>query len=213
MSKTVNIPENAPYVNALMLQMIRGVEEVMGKNGLNAVLRASGLSRYIDNPPPNNLEGDVTTKEYALLNQAIEEFTGRAGKGMLQRIGRSAFRWGVQEQSAIMGLAGLALKALPYRLRKRAILLALRKGLMDAVSFGSIDVTEEDGVLVFTDYACVICHTRHSETAVCHQYIGSLSEAMVYATGKSYQNFDIVETHCKAKGDGFCRFEIRDKNS
>ncbi len=211
-SKRVIIPENAAYVNALLLQMLRGVEEVLGRNGLNAVLRASGLERYIDNPPPNNLEEGILAREYAQLNAAVEEFTGRAGKGMLQRIGRSSFRWAIQEQSAVMGLAGVALKALPQRLRMRAILLAIRKGLMDSVPFGKIEVKEENGVLVFTDYACVICHTRHDEKPICHQYIGTLSEAMAYATGKDVREFEVVETHCKAQGEDFCRFEIRTKS-
>jgi len=208
--ETVTLPEDAPYVNALLLQMLRGVEDVLGSNGLHAVLRASDLSRYINNPPHNNLESGVEAREYARLNAAIEEFTGRAGKGMLKRIGRSSFRWGIKEQSAVMGLAGIALKALPSRLRKRAILLGLRKGLMDVVEYGLVDVQDVDGVMVYTDYACTICHTRHADHAICHLYAGTLGEAMVYATGKDFREFDIVETHCKAKGDGFCRFEIRD---
>ncbi len=208
-SLRVQIPENAPYVNALLLQMLRGVEEVLGQNGLNAVLRSSGLERYIGNLPPNNLEEGVMAKEYAQLNEAVESFTGRAGKGMLQRIGRSSFRWAIHEQTAVMGLAGVALKALPQRLRMRAILLAIRKGLMDSVKFGKIDVKEESGVLIFIDYACVICHTRHDEKPICHLYIGTLSEAMAYATGKEPHSFQIVETHCKAKGHDYCRFEIR----
>lgn len=209
--KPVDLPEDAPYVNALLLQMLRGVEEVLGENGLNAVLRTSGLGRFVDNPPPNNLESGVLAREYANLNLAIEDFTGRAGKGMLQRIGRASFRWGIKEQAAVMGLAGIALKALPQRIRKRAILLGLRKGLMDIVDYGLVDVKDEAGVLVYTDYACTICHTRHSETPVCHLYKGTLGEAMAFATGKDFRDFEIIETHCKASGDGFCRFEIRDK--
>ncbi|MBP6471889.1 MAG: 4-vinyl reductase [Chloroflexi bacterium] len=207
----VQLAEDTPYVNAMLLQMIKGVEEVMGVNGLNAVLRLSGLERYIDNPPPNNLEFGVTAREYAGLNEAIEKFTGRAGKGMLQRIGRSSFRWGVKEQSAVMGLAGIALKVLPQQLRKRAVLLGVRKGIMDTVEYASIDVKEENGALIFTDYACVSCHLRHSDRPVCHLYVGSLQEAMTYATGKSFQEFEVVETHCIAQGDDFCRFEIRDR--
>jgi predicted hydrocarbon binding protein len=207
----VELTEDTPYVNAMLLQMMRGIEDVMGQNGLNAVLRLSSLERYVDNPPPNNLEFGVLAREYARLNEAIEEFTGRAGKGMLKRIGRSSFRWGVQEQSAVMGLAGIALKALPQRLRKRAVLLGMRKGIMDTVSYASIEVKDEDGVLVFTDYACVSCHMRHAAEPVCHLYAGSLQEAMVYASGKGSQDFEVVETHCRAMGHDFCRFEIRDK--
>lgn len=210
--KRVDIPEDAPYVNALFWQMLQGVEEVLGENGLNAVLRSSGLGRYIGNPPENNLESDVMAREYARLNEAIEQFTGRAGKGMLQRIGRASFRWGIKEQAALMGLANIALKALPQRLRKRAILLGLRKGLMDLVDFGLVDVRDEGGVMVYSDYACTICHTRHSDDiSICHLYAGTLGEAMAYATGKDFREFEIVETHCRARGHECCRFEIRDR--
>lgn len=209
--KPVELPEDTPYVNAMLLQMMWGIEEVMGNHGLNSVLRLSKLDRYVDNPPPNNLEFGVLAREYASLNEAIEQFTGRAGKGMLKRIGRSSFRWGVKEQSSVMGLAGIALKALPQRLRKRAVLLGMRKGIMDTVDYASIEVKDEDGVLVFIDYACVSCHMRHTEDAICHLYAGSLQEAMAYATGKDFQDFEVIETLCRAKGDGVCRFEIRDK--
>ena len=70
---------------------------------------------------------------------------------------------------------------------------------------------DEDGVFIFTDYACVICHTRQSETPICHMYVGTLSEAMAYATGKDFREFEVVETHCRSLGDGYCRFEIREK--
>lgn len=209
--KGVDIPQDAPYVNALLLQAMRGIEEVLGTNGLNAVLRTSGLGRFVDAPPPNNLASQVLAREYAQLNAAIEAFTGRAGKGMLRRIGRSSFRWGVQEQAAVMGIAGIALKVLPMQLRKRAILLALRKGLMDVVSFGRVDVGEEDGVFIYSDYACTICHTRHSDDPICHLYVGTLTEAMAYATGRDIRTFEVVETLCRAKGDPCCRFEIRDR--
>ncbi|MCP4359979.1 MAG: hypothetical protein GY796_18385 [Chloroflexi bacterium] len=207
----VEIAEDAPYVNALLFQTMLGIEEVLGKNGLKVVLQSSGLQRYVDNPPPNDLGFGAEAREFAYLNAAIEEFTGRAGKGMLQRIGRSGFQWGIKEQSGAMGLAGLALKALPRRLRMRAVLLGLRKGLMDNVPYGLIDVRDEGGMFVFTDYACVICHTRHDDKSLCHMYVGTLSEAMAYATGKNFREFEVVETHCRARGDGYCRFEIREK--
>ncbi|MCP5096896.1 MAG: hypothetical protein GY943_15210 [Chloroflexi bacterium] len=208
----VEIPEDAPYVNALLLQVMRGIEDVLGANGLKAVLQSSGLDRFVDNPPTNDLDSTVLAREYAQLNAAVEEFTGRAGKGMLQRIGRSSFQWGIKEQAAVMGLAGIALKALPQRLRKRAILLALRKGLMDLVSYGSVDVREKGNVLIYSDYACTICHTRHHDHSICHLYIGTLSEAMSFATGKSFREFEVIETLCRAKGDPCCRFEIRNRS-
>lgn len=79
MNERINLPPDTPYVNALLLQALTGIEEVLGTNGLNAVLQSSGLQRYVGNPPPNDLGQGVLVREYALLNQAVQEFTDRGG--------------------------------------------------------------------------------------------------------------------------------------
>ena len=48
--------ENAVIVNALVRQALVAAQEVMGENGLNAVLRASGLERFVGNFPPDNFD-------------------------------------------------------------------------------------------------------------------------------------------------------------
>ena len=78
--------EDDVIVNALVRQALSSTQEVMGENGLNAVLRASGLDRFIGNFPPNDLAPGIKTADYARLNQAIEDFYGRGGRGMLRRI-------------------------------------------------------------------------------------------------------------------------------
>ena len=145
-AERIELPEDLHYVNALLLQTMIGIEEVLGKHGLNAVLANSGLERYVDNPPPNDLGHDVLAREFAPLNAAIEEFTGRAGKGMLRRIGRSAFDWAAKEQIKTMGLANLALKALPQKLRMQAILAGIKKGLVNNLDYSKIDIAFQDGV-------------------------------------------------------------------
>jgi len=42
-------PEEAVIVNALVRQALVSAKEVMGENGLNAVLRSVGLERFIGN--------------------------------------------------------------------------------------------------------------------------------------------------------------------
>ena len=44
------------YPNKFGRIMIQSLEEVMGKNGLNAILNLAGLNHYIDNYPPDNLD-------------------------------------------------------------------------------------------------------------------------------------------------------------
>lgn len=201
----MNAREDAVIINSLVRQALISAQEVMGDNGLNAVLRASGLERFIDNFPPSNLEPAIQTSRYARFNQAIEEFYGRAGKGMLRRIGKASFQYGVREQAALLGVAGVALKLLPERQRIKFIL----NGVVDALKKSNAQVdawVDESGQrLAYVDATCAICHSRHAETPICYLYLGSLGEAVKWATGKEH---DMVETHCMAKGDSYCRFEV-----
>ena len=199
--------EDATIINSLVRQALTSAQEVMGDNGLNAVLRTSGLERFVGNFPPNNLEPSIQASQYAHLNQAIEEFYGRGGKGMLRRIGKASFQYGLREQSALLGVAGVALKLLPEKQRIKFIL----NGMADALKKSNPEVNawidESGDRLAYIEATCAICHSRHSETPICYLYIGSIAEAVHWATGKEYE---IRETHCLAKGDEYCRFEIGD---
>lgn len=201
----MNAREDAVIINSLVRQALASAQEVMGDNGLNAVLRAAGLERFIGNFPPNNLEPSIQTSQYAKLNQAIEDFYGRAGKGMLRRIGKASFQYGVREQAALLGVAGVALKLLPERQRIKFILNGVGDALKKSNPQVNVWVDEAGDRIAYVDASCAICHSRHSETPICYLYIGSLGEAVKWATGREHE---LVETHCMAKGDPYCRFEV-----
>ncbi|MBI4731393.1 MAG: hypothetical protein HY781_04575 [Chloroflexi bacterium] len=198
-------PEEAVIVNALVRQALVSAQEVMGENGLNAVLRSVGLGRFIGNFPPNDTNPGIKTTEYARFNEAIESFYGRGGKGMLRRIGKASFQYGVREQGALMGVAGAALKLMPARSRIKFVL----NGMVNALKKTNPQVNawvEEDGDrIAYCESTCAICLGRHSDQPVCHLYVGSVGEAVRWATD---QDYEIVETHCVARGDAYCRFEV-----
>ena len=197
--------EDAMIINSLVRQALTSMQEVMGDNGLNAVLRTSGLERFIGNFPPNNLEPSIQASQYAKLNEAIEQFYGRGGKGMLRRIGKASFQYGVREQSALLGVAGVALKLLPEKQRIKFIL----NGMADALKKSNREVNawvdETGDRLAYIESTCAICNGRHSTDPICYLYVGSIAEAVHWATGKDYV---ITETHCIAKGNEYCRFEV-----
>ncbi|MCJ7432880.1 MAG: 4-vinyl reductase [Anaerolineales bacterium] len=198
--------DDAVIVNALVRQALVSAQEVMGENGLNAVLRTSGLERYVGNFPPDNLEPGIQSLEYARLNQTIEEFYGRGGRGMLKRIGKASFQYGVREQASLLGVAGVALKLLSEKQRIKFILNGMANALKK--SNAQVNAWVEDGdMLAYLDATCAICHGRKSAEPVCHLYIGSITEAVHWATGETRE---IIETHCMAKGDPYCRFEVGD---
>ncbi len=201
-------PEKWLFTNALMRQAILAIGEVMGERGLKVVLRQVGMERYVDELPPNDLEQGVSTTEYAALNQAVEEFYGRAGKGMLKRIGRASFHYGVEEQTALMGVAGAALKLMPQKTRIKFILTQTAKSLMDVNDETYIEVQETPEGFVFADFTCGVCCGRKAEHPICHLYIGSISEAVKWATGHDYE---VREIECRAMGAEACRFLVAER--
>jgi predicted hydrocarbon binding protein len=192
-------------VNGIVRQALVSAQEVMGENGLHAVLRSCGLERYVNQLPPNDTNPAIKTSDYARVNQAIEEFYGRAGKGMLIRIGKASFQYGLREQSALLGVAGVAIKLLPTKQRIKFIL----NGMADALKKSNAEVdawVEETGeTIAYIDRTCAVCWGRTHEKSICHLYVGSITEAVLWATGTEYQ---VTETHCMAKGDPYCRFEV-----
>jgi hypothetical protein len=197
--------QDAMIVNALVRQALTSSQEVMGDNGLNAVLRTSGLERFIGNFPPDNLEPSISAAQYARLNEAIETFYGRGGRGMLRRIGKASFQYAVREQAALLGLAGVALKLLPERQRIKFILNSMAGALKKSNPQVEAWVDDSGERIAYMESTCGICYGRQSEVPICYLYIGSIGEAVQWATGKEYQ---IIETHCLAKGDPYCRFEV-----
>jgi predicted hydrocarbon binding protein len=188
-----------------MRQALIASEEVMGANGLHAVLRTSHLERFIDNLPPNDLEPSIKSSEYAALLQAIEDFYGRASKGMLRRIGKASFQYGVREQAALLGIAGVALKLLPEKQRIKFILNGLANALKKTNPAVDAWVDEQGDTIAYIEKTCGICWGRQSDQPICHLYVGTVGEAVLWATGVERE---VVETHCLAKGDEYCRFEI-----
>lgn len=197
--------EDAVIVNALVRQALIASEEVMGENGLKVVLNSAGLGRFVGNYPPDNLDPGIQASDYARLNQAIENFYGRGGRGILKRIGKASFQYGINEQPALMGLAGIALKALPHKQRIKFVLSSVADALKKSNPQVDAWVGDDAGKIFFAETTCGVCNGRTSDKPICYLMLGSLTEAVLWATGDMY---DIRETACLAMGDDYCRYEV-----
>lgn len=194
--------------NAALYVLFAAIADVMGENGLKSILRMGGLARYIDNLPPNNTELGVKFSEYGAAQQAIEDFYGpRGARAMLVRIGRALFRYTLEEQPAVLGLAGLALKALPTGVRVKLILQKIVSSANDTMNMPShLEETDEAYIFVAEDSPSRWRPSRSKPG--CYVTIGTYQEALRWATGKT---FKIEEFTCLATGDDACRFRIYKK--
>jgi predicted hydrocarbon binding protein len=194
--------------NATLRVLLEAIEEVMGANGTKAVLNAGGLSNYIDNYPPKDLKMRATFEEYGATQQAVEDFYGpRGARAMLLRIGRATFQFGLRDQPAILGLAGVALKALPEKRRMKLILERLAKAAKERVNQPT-SVREEEDAFYFIVDECP-CHWRPPhDKPCCFVTVGTLMEAMAWVTGKLHK---VEEVACIANGASNCVYRIAKK--
>ena len=159
--------EDAVIINSLVRQALTSMQEVMGEHGLNAVLKSCGLDRFAGNFPPNDLEPSIHASQYAQLNQAIEDFYGRGGRGMLRRIGKASFQYGVREQAALLGVAGVALKVMPQKERIKFILNGMANALKKSNPEVDAYLDDSDGKLAYVESTCAICNGRQSDISIC----------------------------------------------
>lgn len=200
--------EDKMMANATLRFLFMAIVEVMGENGLKSVLRMGKLERYIDNFPPNNTEMGVKHSDYGAAQQAIEDFYGpRGARAMLVRIGRALFRYTLEDQPTVLGLAGLALKALPMGARVKLILQKIITAANDNLNMSAhLEETDDAYVFVAKDSPS---RWRPARTKPgCYVTTGLYQETLRWATGK---NFKIEEFTCLSVGDDACRFHIYKK--
>ena len=101
------------YANKFALIMLDALADVMGENGLKAILNLSHLPVLIDNYPPDNLKKEFDFANVSAINQALEEMYGpRGGRGLALRAGRSTFADSLKNFGALAGAGDLAFKIL-----------------------------------------------------------------------------------------------------
>ncbi len=201
------MPEDRKYPNASLYVLVLAAEEVMGKNGLSAVLRQGGLSILTKKRPPNNLEQQVPFSLYGKVQQAIEDFYGaRGARAILTRVGRALFRYTLHEQSALLGFASLALKALPQNARAKLILNKIVKASVEELDMPG-EMHDTDDAFIITRTACPCQFRQRDDTGgVCdHVTIGTFQEALKWATGKNYR---VYQTKCLNLGDPIDEFIV-----
>jgi len=199
------MPEVRPMPNAALRVLLEAIEEIMGENGTKAVLNAGGLSKYIDNYPPKNLIMEATFAEYGAAQQAVEDFYGpRGARAMLLKIGRATFQYALKDQPAILGLAGIALKALPEKTRMKLILDKMAKAAEERITQPS-HIKEEEDAFYYIQDECP-CHWRpEHDKPCCYVSVGALMEAMAWITGKVHK---VEEVACISNGASNCVYRI-----
>lgn len=189
--------------NKRIRRVLLAIQEVMGRNGLNAMLKLAGLDRFINALPPDDAVADVRASEYAALIQAVETQFGSSARGQLNRIGQSTFRQIVSAESLTWRWIAISNGLLSPRRKLRRALKQLAKNM--AEPDGRVAVYSDDQRLVLVDETSDGTAGRARKTESCWLTLGQIQECASWALGVPY---DVAEVSCKAKGDQACKFEI-----
>jgi predicted hydrocarbon binding protein len=197
------------YANKIALIAIKALEEVMGKNGLNAILNLAHLPHLIDNYPPDNLERQFNFADFSAVNLALEEMYGpRGGRGLALRAGRATFSDALKNFGALAGAGDLAFKVLPLQAKMRIGIPAMAR-IFTQISDQLSTVEERENEFIYTIHRCPVCWGRKgtSDKPVCFIAVGLLQEGLKWVSGGN--EFRVNESKCMAMGDDICEFVIQ----
>jgi len=194
------------YPNRMGRIILLSMEEVMGRNGVNAVLKLASLSSFIQKYPLDNSELAFSFSTVSTLTEMLEHVYGpHGGRGLAMRIGRACFNSGVRQYGTQMGLTEMAFRLLPLPAKLHAGASAFAE-LFNRFTDQRVRVEEEDGKLLWHIERCPLCWERHTYEPVCHLAVGLLQEALYWVS--SGKVFNVEEKTCIAAGDKTCTIVI-----
>ncbi len=194
------------YPNKIGRIYLMAMEEVMGTNGIKAVLNLAKVPHLINNYPPNNLAREFDFSDFGAIGAAIEEMYGpRGGRGLALRAGRASFAQGLSEFGSVIGASELAFKVIPLGTKVKVGLKAMAE-TFSKFSDQHSEVVEADDHFVYTIHKCPVCWGRTSDKPICYGAVGILQEGLRWVSGG--KDFKVEEVECHAAGDPNCVFHI-----
>ncbi|RME87782.1 MAG: 4-vinyl reductase [Anaerolineae bacterium] len=194
------------YPNRMGRIILLSLEEIIGRNGVNAALNLASLSDWIHNYPPHDLDRHVPFHTISALLHALEGMYGpRAGRGVALRAGRVSFKYGLRAFGSEMGVTDLTFRLLPLQTKIRLGCEAFAE-VFNRFTDQRVRLEEHGEEILWHIERCPLCWDRKAEEPICHMAVGLLQESLYWVSGGKI--FHVEETHCIACGDSACTIVI-----
>ena len=184
--------------------ILLGMEEVIGKGGMDAILDVAALGGLVSSA---SNERTFSFETVSQLHLALDPAYGpRGGRGLALRTGRASFKYGLKEYGSLLGLTEMAFRLLPLptKLRTGARSFA---DLFNKHTDQQVRIEETDTHIFWHIERCPLCWGRTAEEPVCQLAVGLLQEALYWLSGGKV--FSVEETACHAHGDPHCTITIQ----
>lgn len=201
------IPKSGLYYPLKFARIaILALKDVMGQNGVNAILNLASLSDLIETLPPDTLERKFDFSDFSAISGALEVMFGqRGGRSLALRAGRATFDDALKNFGALAGVGDLAFKVLPQQIKLRIGLPAMAK-IFSQTSDQHTTVQEFPDQFVWTIHRCPVCWGRHTDKPACNYSTGLLQASLKWVSGGN--EFRVMQSTSKSSGGENCQFII-----
>jgi len=194
------------YPNKTARIAIFSLEDVMGKNGINAILNLANLPNLIDHYPSDNLAREFDFADFSAINGALEEMYGpRGGRGLALRAGRATFDEALRNYGALAGVGDLAFRVLPLPAKLRIGIPAMAR-IFSQTSDQLSTVEEREDHFIYTIHRCPVCWGRKTDKPACFIATGLLQAGLKSLSGGNEFRVNQITAH--SCGDKVCDFHI-----
>jgi predicted hydrocarbon binding protein len=194
------------YPNRMGRIVLLSMEEVMGRNGVNALLKLASQSSLIEHYPVDDTKLEFPFSTVGSLGETLEQLYGpHGGRGLSLRIGRACFNYGIRQYGTQLGLTQMAYKLLPLPAKLNAGAKAFAE-LFNTFTDQRVRVEDDGRKLLWHIDRCPLCWERKTHEPACHLAVGLLQEALYWLSGGKV--FNVEEETCIAAGDTTCTIAI-----
>ncbi|NJN18303.1 MAG: 4-vinyl reductase [Oscillochloris sp.] len=193
------------YMNKIGHLFYVSLEEVMGANGVKALLRLADLPDYLESYPPSDFKREFPFEAQAATSQALHTMYGpRGARGLEMRAGRVAFNLGLREFGPLLSVSDLAMKLMPPSMKLKIILNAVTQ-VFGRFTDLNPHIREEKTQFIYHITQCSNCINREPQP---HFFLarGILEESAAWASGG--KRFTVEQCSCMGQGAETCAFNI-----
>jgi bacteriochlorophyll 4-vinyl reductase len=205
--KASGVQEPRYYLaNKMARTYLLALEDVLGKNGINAVLNQAGQRQRIGSYPPDNLDLGWGFDEMGQLNEALDRVYGiPEGRDLARDAGQAWFQHALKDFGAVLGIADVAFRLLPTGIKVKMALNAMAE-VFSTTGDQILQVEENEDSLLYEIHRCPECWGRSAQTPICHANLGLIQGSLQSVTGGKVAQ--VREISCVAKGDQSCTFVV-----
>ncbi len=194
------------FPNKYMAVLLHALDELMGTNGLHALLNAAGLKEWTSSPPGRDDERAIDFSQVSALTRTLVDFYGVKGSQSLFRPANKQLfdeLWASDPRFDFCNEQEF--KALDPKSRLEKGVRALSE-LLNEVSDIGMEVEADDIGVNITLERCPYCWGEMGIPAQCTAFLGLIERA----TRKFLESadFSIEEEQCLREKADFCSFQI-----